>query len=278
MPQSRIPLPDLECPAFAAVLLAGGPAPADLAALGSPHRALVPLLDRPTAAYALAALQRCPQVDALAIVGPDALSELAREAGATLVPDKGSMLGNVLAGLEEFPDRAWVILCGADMPLLTVEILNYVLEECAQHEADLYYPIVPQDILEAKYPGGKRTWVHLREGTVTGGNLILVRPQAMLSQQAFFDRLLAARKNPVKLAALFGLPFLFRILTKQLTLAGLEKRAAELLGGTVVKGVVIPHPEVGIDLDKAEDHAQLSRILADKQARQAGFFAPVKEG
>lgn len=272
MPGTRIPLPDLECPAFASLLLAGGATPPELLHLGAPERAMIPLLERPLATYALTALERCSAIDAITLLGPPATASLAQSPRVTWVADTGTMLGNLMAGLTALADREWVLIVGCDSPLITSEICENLLAECAQAEADIYYPIVPKDVLEKKYPGGKRTWVTLREGTYTGGNLFLVRPSAILNNRQLFERVLAARKNPLALAGIFGLPFIAKLLLKHLAIGELEQRAATLLKAQV-QAVVVPHPEIGIDLDKAADHAQLTAILQKKQEKKTGFFA-----
>ena len=91
---------------------------------------------------------------------------------------------------------------------------------------------------------------------------------------SLFDKLIAARKNPVQLAGLFGFGFILKLLTHNLDIGGLEKRGSELLRATV-KAVVTPHPEIGIDLDKTADYIQLKASLEKKQETGTGFFAPV---
>lgn len=273
----RVPLPDLECPAFAALMLAGGTASADLAALGATDRAMIPLLGRPVITYGLTALRRCPEVDAITIVGPDSIAPVAAEVNARCLPEAGAMMANLIAGLTALQEREWVLIAGCDTPLVTAEIISSLLNECARHDADVFYPIVPRDVLERKYPGGKRTWVTLTEGSYTGGNLFLLRPQAILKNQSLFEKILANRKNPAQLAAIFGVGFVAKLLIKNLTIHELEARATTLLK-VPVRAIVTPHPEIGIDLDKLEDHAQLTKILTDKESRQTGFFASLPPG
>lgn len=271
---AQTPLPELEDPTFAALMLAGGSAPAALNAPGH-LRALIPLLDRPLAAYSLSAIQKTARIDACAVVGDAALSDLAASYNATLLPVQESMLANLITGLTHFKDRDWVLLVSCDTPLLTATILDNLLDAFCGIEADIYYPIIPQDVLESKYPGGKRTWVTLKGGTFTGGNVFLVRPEAILRNQSVFDKLIAQRKSPVGLARVFGLPFVVKLASKQLTVAELEAKATSLLKASV-RALVTVHPEVGIDLDKVEDHVQLSQILQQKQEKRTGFFAAVK--
>ena len=74
-------------------------------------------------------------------------------------------------------------------------------------------------------------------------------------------RLYAARKNPVKLAALLGIGFLFGLVTGRLRIAQLEARASQLVGGRV-SAVISTYPELGFDVDKLED-LNLARRAAE---------------
>jgi hypothetical protein len=74
----------------------------------------------------------------------------------------------------------------------------------------------------------------------------------VLQQQELIRRLFAMRKNPLKLATLFGPMFILGLLTGRLTLAGLEARASRIIGGRVA-AVISAYPELGFDVDKLAD-------------------------
>ncbi|MCD0157206.1 nucleotide-diphospho-sugar transferase, partial [Deinococcus sp. 6GRE01] len=114
------------------------------------------------------------------------------------------------------------------------------------------YPVVRREVCEAAYPGVKRTYARLRDGTFTGGNLFLLDP-ALIGQ--FLPRLrevLAARKAPLKLAGLIGPGVLLRLVTGRLSVAALEAKVSALLG-VPARALITPHAAVGTDVDKDED-------------------------
>ena len=57
-----------------------------------------------------------------------------------------------------------------------------------------------------------RTALRLRDGEFTGGNLVLVRPRFLLTQNARIAAAYAARKSPVQLARLLGIGTLGRVI------------------------------------------------------------------
>lgn len=126
--------------------------------------------------------------------------------------------------------------------------------------ADLYYPIVDKRVGELKYPVVKRTYVNLREGVFTGGNLFLVNPEIVEHTAPRVRKFLDYRKNPLKMVTLLGFSFLLRYLVlKNLTLSELEQKVSDMWA---IRGAVIvsPWPEVGIDVDKPSD-LQLARAV-----------------
>ena len=135
--------------------------------------------------------------------------------------------------------------------------------------ADLVYPIVEKSVCEAAYPGVKRTYARLKDGTFTGGNLFLLDP-ALISK--FLPRLRAvldARKQPLKLAGLVGPGFLVKMLLGQLRIAELEARVSRILG-VEARALITGRAAVGTDVDKDADLA-----LAEGQLKPASTQAPL---
>ncbi|ANE42780.1 molybdenum cofactor guanylyltransferase [Deinococcus puniceus] len=237
---------------WSAVVLGGGdPGDPFAAAHGVKVKGLIPVAGQPMALHVLRALHGSGRVQRIAYVGPTTsdMDDLI----ALRVTDHGTLLGNLEAGVEALAATAGerVLVVTADIPLLTAEQVRDVLDG-APIDAALVYPVVRREVCEAAYPGVKRTYARLKDGTFTGGNLFMLDP-ALIGQ--FLPRLrsvLAARKAPLKLAALIGPGILLRLLTGQLTVARLEAKVAALLG-VPVHALITPHAAVGTDVDKDED-------------------------
>jgi molybdopterin-guanine dinucleotide biosynthesis protein A len=234
--------------ATAAVVLGGGQANDALAAqFGVPVKALLPLNNEPMAASVLRTL-RVGGLDHIVYVGPTT-PELEPLIDIN-VASRGSMLENLRAGLAAIGSAPRVLVATADIPLLTPEALNDVLER--DPGVGLVYPVVPRAAAERMFPGGKRTYARLAEGTFTGGNLFLLEPELV---DAFLPRLefvLNNRKNVPRLASMFGFWAIVKLALGTLTIGELERTVSKILK-VPAQALITEHAEIGFDVDKPED-------------------------
>ena len=78
----------------------------------------------------------------------------------------------------------------------------------------------------------------------------------------------AARKQPLRLAAMLGWGTLWRLLWRRLTLAEAEAAVARLMGLSV-RALVTEHAEIGADVDRAADLEAMSRYLESQSQQQS---------
>lgn len=232
-----------------AVVLGGGdPGDAFAAAHGVKVKALIPLAGRPMALHVLRALRDSGRVARVAYVGPttpelDALSDLR-------VTDTGQLLSNLEAGVAALGEQTRVLVVTADIPMLTGAQLREVLD--AAPDAGLVYPIVRRAACEAAYPGVKRTYVRLTDGTFTGGNIFMLDPRLIGQFLPRLREVLGARKAPLRLAALIGPGVLLRLLTGRLGIEQLQLKVSALLG-VPARALITDHAAIGTDVDKEGD-------------------------
>ncbi|MGI6345122.1 MAG: nucleotidyltransferase family protein [Bacillota bacterium] len=238
-----------------AIVLAGGSGDQLALSHGMNNKAFLPINDIPMVAYVIDALIKCRSVSTIAVVGP--IEELAQvvPAGITLLPDQHDIVDNIVMATQQVPDAEKVMVCTSDIPMITPEIIDGLLQEMETREADLYYPIIRQDVCEARYPGVKRTYARLQDGAFTGGNIFVFRPDELPRLAEIIRRLLAERKNPAKMCLMFGWPgigLVAKLVRGSLTLAEFEARVSRILGITGA-AIVCSYPEVGTDVDKDSD-------------------------
>ncbi len=237
-----------------ALVLGGGRQDPLARAYGVSSKALVPIAGRPMVSWVVSAL-RSGGVERVVYVGPEARFDPRPD---LWVPDTGALLRNVAVGLEALGARGPVLVATADIPLLTGEAVRELLEKAPP--AALVYPIVPKEAVEARFPGMKRTYARLREGTFTGGNLVVLDPELFKRALPMAEKVVARRKNPLALAALFGPWTILKLLLGRLSVAELEARGEKILG-VPVRALPLARPEIGVDVDKLEDVAFVEREL-----------------
>jgi molybdopterin-guanine dinucleotide biosynthesis protein A len=246
-----------------AIVLAGGP-PDAVAALapGVPNKCFVPVGGKTLVERTLAALRDVPRIERIVAVVPSSARGDASLALADELRPDGSRIGESLrSGLAGFPPAELVLVASADLPVLNRASVEEFLDLAEREPADLIYACVERSVHRARFPEVPHTWAHLRDGTFCGGGCFALRPRIFPALERFLDRLGAARKNPLELAAIFGYDILARYALRSLSIAAAERRAGELLGAPV-RAALCTHPEIAVNVDRPGDVALAERILA----------------
>jgi CTP:molybdopterin cytidylyltransferase MocA len=221
------------------------------------NEALIDIGGRYMVEYVVEVLARMPEIHRIIIVGP--VSDLAplygdnsrirlTEGGSTVI--ESLKQGVKMADCRE--NSSGVLVVTADVPLITEEAIRDFLSACGDRSADLYYPVIPQQVSEQKYPGVKRTYVRLKDGCFTGGNIALLNVgilDRVASQAEEFVRL---RKKPLAMCRLIGFRFIVKYLLGQLSIRDAEQRVCQMLNFTG-KAVISRYAEIGVDVDKPCD-------------------------
>lgn len=229
-----------------AIVLAGGGAEPGLDP-SVPNKGFIELDGRPLVSYVVAAVRSVPQITRLAIVGPSAAVRAAVP-DALAVPDDGSIMDNVARAVEALEARDPVLVVASDIPLLTSAAVEDFLFACAKTTADFHYAIVPQQAMEQRFPGVRKTFVRVTAGTFCGGNIMRFNPAVIDRVRSFVERVIAARKKPWLLAQLFGWAIVMRFASGRLSIEEMEAKVTEILGISA-RAVITPHPEVAMDVD-----------------------------
>lgn len=248
-----------------AVILAGGVDTGEIkAATGIEHRCLLEVAGRTIIQLEVAALRGASEVGSIALVGPPPVQAAAPEGGVDFrVEAASSFVENIVRGVEATSGAEQVLVITGDLPFLTAEAINDFVRQSALSRADVTYSIIPKESCERRFPGGHRTYARLREGTYTGGNVVVLSREFVRTRRDLIESLYSSRKNVVKLAAILGLPFLLGLLTHRLTIPKLEARASRIVGAKV-SAIVTSYAEIGFDVDKMDD-LNLARRVADSR-------------
>jgi len=194
-------------------------------------------------------LKECPSIEQL-IVASAPESAKASPSVDELLHDTGDLLQNIVNALEKVKsEKALLVAC--DIPFITSQHIDEYLNSCSKVKADIYYPLVPKSSM-GEFSAMKRTYFKLDRTEFTGGNIILVTKSIFLANIDLARKIYDNRKSPLKLAQIVGLYFLVKLALGKLTVSEAEQKTTKIIGG-LVKGIIIPRPEIGSDIDKEED-------------------------
>jgi len=243
-----------------ALILAGDSAEGPLKEI-TQNKALLKIHGKEMILYIIEALRKLDFIEQIAVVGDkDKLADLGEH--IDLLIEQGENLSqNIMNGAEAFENDDELLVLSSDIPMITPKALRDFVEKSRQYEADLYYPIVRKEKNEEKFPGVHRTYVKLKDGTFTGGNVFLIKAKTIKELLPKTETFLAYRKKPWKLARILGLSFVIRFIIGSLTIDQLERRVMDLFG---IKGkaIISDYPEIGTDVDKPSDLELLSKALS----------------
>lgn len=216
----------------------------------------VEVAGRPLAAWVAEGLRGVAEMGRVAVVGRG-------EWPAALTVEPGeSIVENLRRGVAALaaPDEELVVAAG-DAPLINAAAVTRFVSACRTAGADLGYPVVPRPACEARFPGTRRTYVRLREGSFTGGNCFYLTPAAVAPAVDWLERVYAARKRPLRLARLLGPGLLLRLVLGRAGIAEAQRAADRLLGLRARAIVCADDPELGVDVDKPADLELVRRCL-----------------
>jgi hypothetical protein len=232
----------------------------------APWEALIDVAGQPMAARVIQALAKAQGIAGGVVVGPRELEETFQLPPGFWRVDPGEdVLDNVGKGLSALPgpEEGHILVATSDIPLLSAPAVEGFLRACQPQDQDVYLPVVPREVAQARFPGVQRTYVRLADGAYTMGNLVLVRRGVLRRQLAGgpLRQLVAGRKVPWKLALTVGPGMLLHYLMGRLSL----ERAATLGGrafGVTGRAVVTADAEVGVDVDKVSDLVLCREVLS----------------
>lgn len=255
-----------------AVVLAGAKNTGRLRKMDSSfYEAGIEIAGRPMVYYVLDALAAVPEIRRIIVTAPAGAFDGDWQGKVTFVPAVDTMIGNIRQGIRALNSKDKVLVVTSDIPLLNPSAVSDFIQRCQEREADIYYPIICRDVNDQEFPGVKRTYVRLREGVFTGGNMALISPKIIESCYTMLEQAIAMRKKPLQLSRMLGFRFIVKFIFNQLSLREIEARVEDILSFRGV-GVVSPYPQVGIDVDKPSDLELVRQVLEGTDYSGSGFM------
>ncbi|PWB73733.1 MAG: hypothetical protein C3F07_09185 [Anaerolineales bacterium] len=248
-------------------------------------KALIDIAGKPMIQWVLDALGDSKHVDNVIVIGLSPKSGVTCKKPLHFLSNQGRMLANIVAGvnksLELNKKTKYVLVVSSDIPAVKTEMVDWLVETCMQTRDDLYYGVCPREVMEARFPGSKRTYTRLKDIELCGADMHVSHVRMATEHLDTWESLMGSRKTPWKQAGIVGFGTLFAYLTRSDTLDELVQRISKRIG---IKGraIVWPHAEPCMDVDKPhqlellrEDLARQERKTLARQKR-AAKKTPVK--
>ena len=258
-----------------ALVLAGGiPQPDEplYAYSNGGSKALIDVAGKPMVQWVLDALGEATHVDNVIVIGLSPKSGVTCKKPLHFISNQGRMLANIVAGvhksLELDKKTKYVLVVSSDIPALKPEMVDWLVDTCMETKDDLYYGVCPREVMEARFPGSKRTYTRLKGIELCGADINITHVRMATEHLDMWETLIGTRKSPLKQAGIIGLGILFQVLTRSITLENLVEKVCKRIG---IKGRVIlwPHAEPCMDVDKPRQLELLRADLAKQQRMSA---------
>lgn len=239
-----------------AIVTAGGiPLPEDpLYIYTQGHsKAMLDVGGKPMIQWVLDALCASEKVNNIIILGMTEKNGLITSKPTYYLPNEGRMLANIVAGIQKSlelnRETEYALIVSSDIPALTSEMVDWLVNEIEKTPADIYYGVIPRDVMEKRFPDSRRTWTHLKDMDVCGADINASHVRMATEHLDTWEELIGKRKSPLKQAATIGFDTLFLMVLRQLTLNNLVRRVSGRIG-IRGKAIVWPWAEAGMDVDK----------------------------
>lgn len=246
-------------PRVDALVLAGGSGEPIDGKVGP--KGLVLVAGKPMVQWVVEALLSATTVDSIAVVLPNrSVAPDFKDERVIVVVSDGSLMDNVQAGLDALDSSKSVLALSGDIPALTSAAIDDYVTQSLQRGVELSYPLISKASMEAQFPGSVRTYVTIKGGPVTGGNIIVGSPELAAKLKDLFQEFYDTRKNPVKWARIVGFGFVIKLALGILDPTDVERRLSKVFGGPVA-AIYSQHACIGADVDKPVDLEVIERVL-----------------
>jgi len=231
------------------------------------RKALICIQGKEMVRYVVEALLGSGRIGRLVVVGlnPDSAPDLGGDAPVAYVPNQGTLLRNIIAGVQELGPVRRAIFCSSDIPLLSAEAVRDFIDRCEASDVDLGYAVVERSVMEGRFPGSGRSFRPLKDGHYAGGDLAWINPDVIMRNLDYIESFIGSRKSALRTARAMGLGLIVRFLLRRLTIEYAEKKARDLFRCSC-KAIISPFPEIGMDVDKVHQYRLVCSVMGSSPA------------
>jgi hypothetical protein len=239
-------------------------------------KALLPFLGKRLIDWQLEALNKSPYVEGLYLIG---LSETDAKFDFPVdyvpIETSSEFVDKLLTGIDylasQGKDPELVVISTCDTPGIRVEDINHFFEQLNTRDGEEFLlSLVPEDLIEAVFPGSGRVVLRFRDCQVVPGEMYALSPRAILIGKEIIAgisqrrRQINRQEKKIKATPVIRLlaqkPLMWFVILKYLmgraTMADAERTFTKSFA-CKTKGVIIPDAGFGMDMDLPEDYERL---------------------
>jgi len=225
-----------------------------------PIKGLVEIAGKPMVQWVVEALQEASSVNDIIVVLPSGAQVGSWASDVRIVHSDGTILENGRKGFEAASGTRPLLGVTGDIPALTASAIDDFTRQVQARRAQFAYPLIYEKDVQNQFPGSTRTYVKLREGKVTGGNIIACTMEAARTLEPLMDDFSALRKDPQKAVKLVGANIATKYALGSLSVSDVENRIYKMFNIRGA-GIFTPYAEIGVDVDKPSDKTIVETAL-----------------
>ena len=231
------------------------------------NKALLEIAGKSMIQWELDALSGSKRIKQVIVVGLPPDTKLKCKHPVIIFDSQGSMIENVRCGSDTLlkidSSAVYTLLLSADVPAITSQMIDWLIDAVEGQPYEAFYTVVERSVMEKRYPNSARSYSRLKDLELCGGDVHAIAPSLASQDNPLWDRLIDARKNARKQAALVGIDILFNLITHRMTLAQAEEKLSRRLG-MKARALLCPYAEIGMDVDKTFQFDIVSQDLSGK--------------
>jgi len=254
-----------------ALVLAGGFLPREdplFEAAPDGMRCLLDIHGRPMVQWVLDALSGSACIKEIFVIGLAEQYGLVTNKPIHYLDAKGGLFENIRAGVmaatNNTPPSSKVLLASGDLPAIRPEMVDWLCAQVSQDpDPEIYYNVITQEVMAARFPNANRTFVRLKDLTVCGGDMNVVDRDLFQEENPLWNKLSKARKSPIKQVRLLGIDSVILVALRLVTLQEAVRRVCKKLD-VDGRALVTPYAEMGMDADKPYQLEILRKALENQ--------------
>lgn len=222
----------------------------------TPYKALIKVHDYMIGFKVLEAVNDSGRLNKVVLIAPKEV----QDAFGIRIPNKlnetGELTKNIAMGIKELQSSgdcsSRVVILTTDLPFIEGKNIQAFLDACPDN-ADICVPLISKEEYLDRFPGAGGTFVKLQDGQWTLGCIYLVKPDVFLKILPEVERVVANRKKVFSMAKLLGFGFLWKVLTRSITVDQVVRKVETIIGCrfALVKG---GPAEFAYDVDDGDDY------------------------